>query len=300
MRPNYFIYLKYRPMTIAIYGSRRQGENVTRIARMLATLHDRGVEIVMHSKLYRHLRSEIPGDQPVDRVVGDEPFEADLAISLGGDGTFLRTARWVGQMSIPIVGVNTGHLGYLTAFRIEEIGEMVDDLLSGNFGIERRTLLKAECADGTPLGDYPYALNEVAILKTEDASMITCTVNIDGASPARYQADGLIVSTPTGSTGYNLSVGGPIIEPTAAVLVLSPIAAHSLTMRPLVISDSNRMTVETTCRSRSFLVSLDGNSCQLPAGTVIVIEKARFETLVIQRGGHRFTDTLRDKLMWGI
>ena len=105
-------------MTIAIYGSRRQGENVTRIARMLATLHDRGVEIVMHSKLYRHLRSEIPGDQPVDRVVGDEPFEADLAISLGGDGTFLRTARWVGQMSIPIVGVNTGHLGYLTAFRI--------------------------------------------------------------------------------------------------------------------------------------------------------------------------------------
>lgn len=254
----------------------------------------------MHSKLYRHLRGEVPGEQPVDRVVGDEPFEADIAISLGGDGTFLRTARWVGAQSIPIVGVNTGHLGYLAAFSIEEVESMVDDLISGHFSIERRTLLKVGCADGTPLGDYPYALNEVAVLKTEDASMITCTVNIDGASPARYQADGLIVSTPTGSTGYNLSVGGPVIEPTAAVLVLSPIAAHSLTMRPLVISDSNRMTVETTCRSRSFLVSLDGNSRSLPAGTTIVIEKAPFETLVIQRCGHRFTDTLRNKLMWGI
>lgn len=287
-------------MTIAIYGSRRQGEYVTRIARMLASLHDRGVSIVMHSKLYRHLRGEIPGEQPVDRVVGDEPFEADLAISLGGDGTFLRTARWVGAMEIPIVGVNTGHLGYLAAFSIDEVGSMVDDLLAGDFSTERRTLLKAECADGTSLGNYPYALNEVAILKTEDASMITCTVNIDGASPARYQADGLIVSTPTGSTGYNLSVGGPVIEPTAAVLVLSPIAAHSLTMRPLVVSDSNRMTVETTCRSRSFLLSLDGNSQPLPAGTTVIIEKAPFATLVIQRRGHRFTDTLRNKLMWGV
>ncbi len=287
-------------MVVAIYGSRRQGEYITRIARMLATLHENGVKIIMHSKLYRHLRSEVPGEQPVDSVVGDEPFEADVAISLGGDGTFLRTARWVGERQIPIVGVNTGHLGYLAAFNIEDIQGMVDDLLAGDYVIERRTLLKVECADGTSLGDYPYALNEVAILKTEDASMITCSVNIDGSSPARYQADGLIVSTPTGSTGYNLSVGGPIIEPTAAVLVLSPIAAHSLTMRPLVISDSNRLTVETTCRSRSFLVSFDGNSHPLKAGSTIEIFKAPFETLVIQRRGHRFTDTLRNKLLWGI
>lgn len=287
-------------MVVAIYGSRRQGEYITRIARMLATLHENGVKIIMHSKLYRHLRSEVPGEQPVDSVVGDEPFDADVAISLGGDGTFLRTARWVGERQIPIVGVNTGHLGYLAAFNIEDIQGMVEDLLSGDYDIERRTLLKVECADGTSLGDYPYALNEVAILKTEDASMITCSVNIDGSSPARYQADGLIVSTPTGSTGYNLSVGGPIIEPTAAVLVLSPIAAHSLTMRPLVISDSNRLTVETTCRSRSFLVSLDGNARQLNAGATVEIVKAPFETLVIQRRGHRFTDTLRNKLLWGI
>lgn len=287
-------------MVVAIYGSRRQGEYITRIARMLATLHENGVKIIMHSKLYRHLRSEVPGEQPVDSVVGDESFDADVAISLGGDGTFLRTARWVGERQIPIVGVNTGHLGYLAAFNIEDIQGMVEDLLSGDYDIERRTLLKVECADGTSLGDYPYALNEVAILKTEDASMITCSVNIDGSSPARYQADGLIVSTPTGSTGYNLSVGGPIIEPTAAVLVLSPIAAHSLTMRPLVISDSNRLTVETTCRSRSFLVSLDGNARQLNAGATVEIVKAPFETLVIQRRGHRFTDTLRNKLLWGI
>lgn len=287
-------------MTVAIYGSRRQGEYITRIARMLQTLRDKGVKIVMHSKLYHHLRSEVPGQQPVDSVVGDEPFEADVAISLGGDGTFLRTARWVGERCIPIAGVNTGHLGYLAAFNIEDIPGMVDDLLSDDYVIEHRTLLKAECPGGPSLGDYPYALNEVALLKTEDASMITCSVSIEGASPARYQADGLIVSTPTGSTGYNLSVGGPIIEPTAAVIVISPIAAHSLTMRPLVIADTNRLAVETTCRSRSFLLSLDGNARPLPAGTSVVIEKAPFPTLVIQRKGHRFTDTLRDKLLWGI
>jgi len=287
-------------MIIAIYGSRRQGEYMTRIARMLATLHKRGVTIVMHSKLYRHLRSEIPGEQPVDRVVGDEPFDADIAISLGGDGTFLHTARWVGSQLIPIVGVNTGHLGYLAAFSIGEIDSMIEDLFNGNYVIEHRTLLKAECIGDISIGDYPYALNEVAILKTEDASMITCSVSINGASHTRYQADGLIVSTPTGSTGYNLSVGGPIIEPTAAAMVISPIAAHALTMRPLVISDSNCLTVETTCRSRSFLVSIDGNSKPLPAGSTIMIEKAPFQTLVIQRQGHRFTDTLRSKLLWGI
>lgn len=287
-------------MTVAIYGSRRQGEYITRIARMLTTLHERGVRIVMHSKLYRHLRSEVPGDQPVDSVVGDEPFEADVAISLGGDGTFLRTARWVGARHIPIVGVNTGHLGYLAAFNIDEVPAMVDDLLAGDYDIEHRTLLRVEREDGTPICDYPYALNEVAIIKTEDASMINCSVSINGASPACYQADGLIVSTPTGSSGYNLSVGGPIIEPTAAVWVVSPIAAHSLTMRPLVISDTNRLTIETTCRSRSFLVSIDGNSQPLTAGSIVNVVKAPFETLVIQRRGHRFTDTLRNKLRWGV
>ncbi len=287
-------------MTIAIYGSRRQSEYLTRIVRMLFQLHEHGINIIMHSKLYRHLKSEVPGVLPVDSVIGDEPFEADAAISLGGDGTFLRTARWIGPCPTPIVGVNTGHLGYLAAYNINEIEEMVEQLLEGDFDVCHRTLLSVTDKDGKPLDSYPYALNEVAILKAEDASMINCNMTIGSASPACYQADGVIISTPTGSTGYNLSVGGPIVEPTANVWIISPIAAHSLTMRPLVVGDNNVISIETTCRAQFYRVSLDGNSVTLPAGQTIIIAKAPFETLIIQRKGHSFIDTLRNKLKWGV
>lgn len=287
-------------MTIAIYGSRRQGEYLTRIARLLALLDGRGVTVIMHSKLYRHLRSEVPGNLPVARVIGDEPFEADVAVSLGGDGTLLRTARWVGDREIPIAGVNTGHLGYLASYNINEIEPLVDELLSGDYDVMNRTLLSVTDAGGRPVCDYPYALNEVAVLKAEDASMITSDVMIGSAPAARYQADGIIISTPTGSTGYNLSVGGPIIEPTAGVWIISPIAAHSLTMRPLVISDSNCMTVTTSCRARSYRVCLDGNSVDFEAGATICVGRAPFVTRIIQRRGHSFIDTLRNKLKWGV
>lgn len=286
-------------MKIAIYGSRRQGEFITRIIRMLKTLADSGVEIVMHSKLYRHLRSEVPGDLPVAKVIGDEPVDADVAISLGGDGTFLKTARWIGERHIPIVGINTGHLGYLAAFSFDDINYMIELLLNGNYIIEKRALLMVTSpAFETTMRHF--ALNEVALMKSQDASMITCSVSINNGEPAHYKADGLIVSTPTGSTGYNLSVGGPIVEPTAGVMIISPIAAHSLTMRPLVISDSSRIEISTRCRAPHYLVSLDGNSIEMPADTTVTIEKAPFKTLVIQRPDHTFTDTLRTKLMWGL
>lgn len=287
-------------MKIAIYGSRRQGEYITRIIRMLNTLSDSGAEIIMHSKLYRHLRSEVPGNLPVEKVTGDdEPVEADVAISLGGDGTFLKTARWVGESLIPIVGVNTGHLGYLAAFSFDDVSEMIHMILNNEYVIERRSLLEIE-SPNLPDGSYPYALNEIALMKSQDASMITSSISINGGRPAEYQADGVIISTPTGSTGYNLSVGGPIVEPTACVMIISPIAAHSLTMRPLVIDDSSRLEITTLCRTPHYLVSLDGKSVELPADTTVCVKKAPFVTLVIQRPGHTFTDTLRSKLMWGL
>ncbi len=287
-------------MKIAIYGSRRQGEFITRIIRMLNTLADNGVEIIMHSKLYRHLRSEVPGNIPVNKVLGDdEQVVADVVISLGGDGTFLKTARWVGDRLIPIVGVNTGHLGYLAAFSFDDISYMIHMLLNNEYIIERRSLLQVESPD-FPEDIYPFALNEVALMKSQDASMINSSISINGGEAARYQADGVIISTPTGSTGYNLSVGGPIVEPTACVMIISPIAAHSLTMRPLVIGDSSHLKITTSCRTPHYLVSLDGKSVELPADTTVCVKKAPFVTLVIQRPDHTFTDTLRSKLMWGL
>lgn len=285
-------------MKVAIYGSRRQSDYLSRIVKMLTIMHRHGMEIIMHSKLYRHLSSEIPGSLPVDTVVGDDDFQADVALSLGGDGTFLRTARWVGSKEIPIAGVNTGHLGYLAAYNIDEITRLIDDIATSNYTVERRSLLKVDFPED--VCDYPYALNEVAILRTDHASMITCDVSVSGATPALYQADGILIATPTGSTGYNLSVGGPIIEPTAPIWVISPIAAHSLTMRPLVVSDSNSISIMTSARAHTFLLSLDGNSIPLPVDSEVRISRAPFCTIVIQKKEHRFIDTLRNKLKWGI
>lgn len=146
---------------------------------------------------------------------------------------------------------------------------------------------------------WPYALNEVAILKQDTASMITMKASVDGAGLADYRADGLIISTPTGSTGYNLSVGGPIVAPQAPVWIISPVAAHSLTMRPLVVSDDSVVSVNTRSRTSSYRVSLDGRSVTLPVSTTIIMKRAPFVTKVVQRLDHRFVDTLRSKLLWG-
>ncbi len=286
-------------MKVAIYGSRRQQPYIGHIKRMLDTFSKNGVKVIMAGKIYRYLQETTDIDLSNIEMVEGHRFDADIAISIGGDGTFLRTARWVGHKDIPIVGVNTGHLGYLAAFSIDDIDVMISDVLSGNYVIENRSLIKVETEDNR-LGTFPYALNEAAILKTDSASMIASEVRINGAAPANYQADGLIVSTPTGSTGYNISVGGPIIDPAAPVFVISPIAAHSLTMRPLVVDDSSVIEIKTTCRVPSFLVSIDGRSAQFDAGTTIVIRRAPFTLKVIQRCGHSFTDTLRSKLLWGV
>lgn len=289
------------PVTVAIYGSRRQYEFAPRVCRFVNSLNELGAQVVMHSKLYRHLASEVPGRPKVWRVVDDDDvdFQVDMAVSFGGDGTFLRTARWIGDRQVPIAGVNTGHLGYLTAFTAEDLETLPRELLDGNLEVEERTLLSAyDVTDGRNklLG---HALNEVAVLKTDDASMISCRVIIGNASPAMYRADGVLVSTPTGSTGYNLSVGGPIMQPTASVIVISPIAAHSLTIRPLVVSDDNVIEIETDCRSRYHLVSVDGYTTRLQTGSTIRILRAPFITKVVQRPEHTFVDTLRDKLLWG-
>lgn len=284
-------------MKVAIYGSRRQGDSLSRVAKMLQTMRESGMEIIMHSKLYRYLVSELPGFPADVRVVSDDRFEADVAISLGGDGTFLRTARWVGDKQIPIAGVNTGHLGYLAAYNIDETAQLVGDLLASDYTVESRTLLEVV---EPAIDDFPFALNEVALLRTDHASMISCEVSVSGGTPANYQADGLLIATPTGSTGYNLSVGGPIVQPTAPVWIISPVAAHALTMRPLVVSDSNEICVRTTARAHTFLISLDGNSVALPADTLVKLRKAPFVTLVIHKQGHRFVDTLRNKLHWGV
>lgn len=287
-------------MKIAIYGNRHQAGHADELAALFASMQRAGIDIVMHRRFHDYITSCLHITPPRTSVADNGcPFTADLAMSLGGDGTFLRTAQWIGDRQIPILGINTGHLGYLAEIRLSEAPSMVADITAGTYIVEARSLIEA-VIPGKPADFWPYALNEVAILKKDTSSMITARTAINGTDLTTCLGDGLIISTPTGSTGYNLSVGGPIIQPTAPNWVISPVAAHSLTMRPLVTSDNERLSVTTSSRAGSYLLSLDGRSLSLPSGSTVEMRRAPFSVYIVQRPGHNFASTLRAKLLWGI
>ncbi|MBE6317770.1 MAG: NAD kinase [Bacteroidales bacterium] len=287
-------------MKIAIYGNMYQEDYLNRLSDFLDVLSHSDITVEMESTFYNYLSTLLQKTPHVDGIIAGDDVKADMAISIGGDGTFLRTARWVGMKQIPILGINTGHLGYLADVTVDEMITAVDDLTKGLYKIENRSLIEVTSVRKEAIMDWSYALNEVAILKQDTSSMISVATRINDVDLATYMGDGLIISTPTGSTGYNLSVGGPILEPTAPNWVISPIAAHSLNMRPLVVRDSSELSVTTSSRATNYRVSLDGRSVTLPVGTTIKLRKAPFEVKVVQRMKHSFTDTLRDKLLWGV
>ena len=284
-------------MLIAIYGSRRQTPHAPQLQTLLHALAVGGAGIAMHPKLYEHLSGELGMSLPGVTVADPyrSPAEADLALSIGGDGTFLRTAAWVAETGTPILGINTGNLGYLSALGIDEAVAHTDYILEGDYIVEPRTLLHVQ-ADG--LRGWPYALNEAVVAKEDSASMITASVTVGGRALTDYRADGLIVSTPTGSTAYNLSAGGPIVQPSAPCWVITPICAHSLGMRPLVISDDMEISLKVTGRCKAFRLSLDGRSVALPQGTTVTMRRAGFRTNIVQLRCNEFPAVLRSKLMF--
>ena len=286
-------------MRIAVYGNSYQEEHLEELSALFELLSTHNAWVEIEASFYRYLCKVLPTPPKINDVIEGDDFSAAIALSLGGDGTFLRTAQWVRKKEIPILGINTGHLGYLADVRISDVGKCLECVFNGNHRIDSRTMIEVDCAE-TDVDGWPYALNEVAILKQDTSSMIDMEARIGDALLANYRGDGLIVSTPTGSTGYNLSVGGPILEPSAPVWAISPIAAHSLTMRPLVVSDDSVFTVTTHSRSDAYRLSLDGRSVSLAAGTTVTMRRAPFVTKVIQSQDHHFSDTLRDKLLWGI
>lgn len=286
-------------MRIAVYGNSYQEEHLEELSALFELLSTHNAWVEIEASFYHYLCKVLPTPPKINDVIEGDDFSAAIALSLGGDGTFLRTAQWVGKKEIPILGINTGHLGYLADVRISDVGKCLECVFNGNHRIDSRTMIEVDCAE-TDVDGWPYALNEVAILKQDTSSMIDMEARIGDALLANYRGDGLIVSTPTGSTGYNLSVGGPILEPSAPVWAISPIAAHSLTMRPLVVSDDSVFSVTTHSRSDAYRLSLDGRSVSLAAGTTVTMRRAPFVTKVIQSQDHHFSDTLRDKLLWGI
>ena len=207
-------------------------------------------------------------------LVEPEDFnDADFVISMGGDGTFLRAAGRVGNRQIPLLGINMGRLGFLADVLPSEIESTLDRVLSGDYIIEDHTVIKLE-SDGEAVSCNPFALNDIAVLKRDSASMISIKARVNGDFLVNYRADGLIIATPTGSTAYSLSNGGPIIVPQSGSLCITPVAPHSLNIRPIVINDTGVIELEVESRSHNFLVAVDGRSLKMAEGTRLTIRKA--------------------------
>lgn len=292
--------MKLNPVKkIAIYGSRRQDGCVDRLFDFIDSLKAAGVEVTVERKLASVLteagfRLPLHGVKSCSAV----PDDADVVVSAGGDGTFLRAARWIGALRIPIVGINTGHLGFLADTSIENVDSLVAKLTSGDGTVEERFILEVR-APHFPEGVRPYALNEVAFLKGETASMISACVHVDDYFLADYRADGLLIATPTGSTAYNLSVGGPIVDPSLECMILAPVAPHTLTLRPLVANGKAEVRVKVSARAPEFRLSIDGRSFPLPSDTEVKVRRAPYSVFVIRMPGDNFASTLRNKLLWG-
>jgi len=286
---------------IAIYSKTLDNRSAGVIRRLLGILTQAGVDVSLHKPLYDFL-SSLP--EPVGNVAGtfcgydDLLPETQYLISVGGDGTFLNSINIIRDSGIPVLGINTGRLGFLANISDDDLQESVEKLLAGELPVEERTLIHATI-NGQPVDDFPYALNDAVIQKSA-IGMITVHSWSDNEFLNTYWADGLIVSTPTGSSAYSLSVGGPIVAPESQNFIISPIAAHNLNVRPLVIPDHVTLKLKAECRGkdRHFTLSLDSRSVEYISGAEIELRRAGFKVKIVKSAS--FYSTLRNKLMWGV
>lgn len=283
-------------MKIGIFGNEYHAEKQNSIKDLFDRLKKRNADIWVEEHFYRSLSQTFAYTPEITGLIDRDTFPLDMVFSVGGDGTFLRTAAWVGRQPIPVLGINTGRLGFLADISSFEIEQTMEEIFRGEYDVEERSLLQIETPMPYP---HPYALNEIAVLRRDTASMIAVSVYLNDEFLTVYSADGLLLSTPTGSTAYNLSVNGPIILSQSKNFVLSPVAPHSLNMRPLVIPDDFKIRLQVESRQKNFLVSLDGRSTVFASGSEFYICKADFTLKVVKRLQQNFYDTLRKKLRWG-
>ncbi|MDR1518319.1 MAG: NAD kinase [Dysgonamonadaceae bacterium] len=295
--------MQSQPKKIALFGSlfpERSAEAERRFCAVCSVISQYRAQIYLPEAFFDSLSRQSQDLLRPISILFDVLPPVDIAFSIGGDGTFLRTAAAIGASNIPILGVNTGHLGFLADVSYKGMEETLGEILRGDYRTESRSLLEIVTEESsTPFGYEICALNEVAVLKQETASMLSIHACVNGEYLNTYQADGLVVATPTGSTAYALSIGGSILMPTSSSLIIAAIAPHSLTSRPLVVDDDSRISLKMESRSRNFLVSMDGKAQVFSDRTAIEIRKADYSIQVVKRLGTTFFDTLRDKLMWG-
>lgn len=289
-------------MKVALFGQFYHKNSETSIETLLDILKSKFIDIQVEDNFF----TTIDGEKTIHYNTGDfKTFKEldssfNLLISIGGDGTMLRAITYVHDLGIPIVGINTGRLGFLATIPRHKIENAIDDIINGNYHISKRSLLEITTSpENESLVKMNFALNEIAVSRKNTTSMITVETQLNGEYLTSYWADGLIIATPTGSTGYSLSCGGPVIMPAARNFVLTPIAPHNLSARPLVIPDSTEIKLKVSGREDNFLVSLDSRIATLSNTTLITIKKAPFKINMIEPEDESFLDTLRKKLLWG-
>lgn len=287
-------------MRIALHGRLRYVKDMDRFVGILNQLEQAFDFVTISQELAVALDKKGKlGSRVVLPIDGLTSGSADMLVSIGGDGTILESARMVGASGVPVLGINNGRLGFLSSTPQEEVDQAIAQLQAGDFTVEQRSLLELRC-ENNPFGDKRFALNELTVHKSNRTSMIVIHAYLDGVFLNTYWADGLIVSTPTGSTGYSLSAGGPIVSPTSKSIVISPIAPHNLNVRPLVLPDSHRVSLEVEGRASDHLVSLDSVSFQLRQGLQLEVVRADFTVGLVRFSQTDYFQTLRGKLMWGI
>ncbi len=290
-------------MKFALFGSMfpdRTARAVEQIEGVCQSIKRHGGELVLPGDFFQSLPPPVQQRLLLLCEVQETLAEVDMVVSVGGDGTFLRTAETVGDSGIPVLGINTGRLGFLAAINYVDVDETLQEVMKDYYRVEERALLKMSTDETFPPEYFnEYALNEVAILKQDTASMLSIHAYINNDYLTSYQADGLVISTPTGSTAYSLSIGGAILSPTIPSIILSAIAPHNLTSRSLVVDDSSIISIKVESRSHMYLVSVDGQSRVLDDSVAVQVRKGDYTLRVVKRVGHTFYETLRDKLMWG-
>jgi len=288
-------------MTIAIFGSPYPEHFSKYIQHLIKKLENEHINLIIEEEFSIFLENNIRFNKSISTFNSYETLKnkADFLLSIGGDGTLLKAVTYVRESEIPIMGINTGRLGFISSVSADQIDDAITDILKGNYKINERTLLELS-SNKKLFKEKNFALNEVAVSKKDTSSMIRIDAYVDDEFLNTYWADGLVVSTPTGSTGYSLSCGGPIIMPGTNNIIITPNAPHNLNVRPIVIDDNSVVKLKVEDRDQLALVSLDSRSRAFDSETELIIKKASFKIKLVQPQNNSFTKTIRHKLMWGL
>ncbi len=289
-------------MKVAVFGTFVSDDFVPVLQEFFQFLRKNHIEVQLYKPFYSHLIDDLkttPYYTSFFHSYTDFSEENEFIFSVGGDGTFLQSVLNIRNFSIPVIGVNSGRLGFLADISEDQMSDALLNIFNHNYKIVERSMLEVEFTGGEDL-EFKYALNEMTVLKTDNSSMINITAYIDGEFLNNYWADGLIIATPTGSTAYSLSVGGPILTPNSENFIITPLAPHNLTIRPIVVPDDCTISLKVEGRGTHYLTSLDSRSVAVEFTTVLQIKKAGFKLKTLQLPEQPFFNTLRTKLMWGI